>query len=92
VAVYTCPVGIRTILKSASIGNFSGGSTVVGISIIPNGTTDHYVLVFDVALPNNSVELYDLWVVLNPGDEINLYAGAAAVNALFSGTELLIIP
>jgi hypothetical protein len=85
--VFTCPDGWRTIVKDISALNTTTGLTLVqAYSYHPaNGA---YVLLINEQLAGNTSGFWSGWVVLNPGDLVQVAVQEAGVNVWISGTLL----
>lgn len=84
--VYTVPIGHRTILKSLQISSGATAPSVVQVfcSLLPVGNTT----VFSETVPAGELRYRESWLVLEPGDTINVNTQLAGVSYWMSGAEL----
>ena len=87
--LYTVPAGYRTILKSIVIHNNAAAAQQPYVGSKHSGT---YVWEARVALTANGTvgdtAYIAPWIVLNPGDTLQVVPGAASINIVLSGAEL----
>jgi len=85
--VFTCPTGWRTIVKSVSAFNTTAASSLVQ-SYVYHPANGAYVLTLNSTLQANTASFWDGWVVLNPGDLLQVALQVAGINVWASGTLL----
>lgn len=85
VTVYTCPVGVTTILKDARLCTSAGTPGRVVLSVLSGGVA---VSLMDRAFNAVEVQALSTWVVLEPGDTVRVNAAAGEVKLWLSGAEL----
>lgn len=83
---YTCPAGRTAILKDVVMTATGAGNTRAVVAV-NSGALAVYII--DEAIGAGIRHLKSLWIVLEPGDTIQLFSTGATFNARCSGTELL---
>lgn len=84
VTIYTCPSGKTAIIKDVRC-SVPAGSNTRAVVAIRSGASQ--VAFFDVALGVSAIDRQG-FVVLEPGDQVRLFATGAAFIAWLSGAEL----
>lgn len=85
--IYVTPAGFRTIVKSLYVQSNRGTPTLCQVSV---GLQEPGVVIFRASLEISVPHRWDGWLVLNAGDQINVYTDGSDVNLVVSGTELLL--
>jgi hypothetical protein len=86
--VYTAPAGETVLVKSIAVyANAAGVKYFVGAVVAGVGATLYFAT---PAPPDATAEYFDVWVVLQPGDQITVQTTGVATGAriLISGSEL----
>lgn len=83
--VYTVPSGYRFILKFVSVQEVSGSSCIVQLRSGSTGTIFSFVLT--AYSTGTSAQVGNFWIVLNPGDTVQLArSNSGQVTATVSGS------
>jgi hypothetical protein len=86
VTAYTCPAGETTILKDIRASNQSGSPSRLIISAVSGAART--AIVDEAATPLPATIGRSPWVVLQPGDQIELFSLGGVVAVWLSGAEL----
>lgn len=86
VVVYTCPVGIRTIVKSAYFTNSDPTDRLLGLNANLQGPVQ--IVIFREVVKQFVAVGWEGWLVLEEGDFLTVYAQVPGGAAIISGTEL----
>lgn len=87
VLVYTCPAAETAIVKSLAVWSQGGGITYTW-KLRPDAVTGAFP-VLSVVPAANIPEYRDVWLVMLPGNRLELQrSGASAGSVVVSGTEL----
>jgi hypothetical protein len=86
--IYVCPAGFRAILKSYAVTNASSSSMNFFLYIVKPPAGEGARIAQSRTLNVLDTFYNDLWVVLEPGDELVLETGGITASAIVSGTEL----
>lgn len=87
--IYTVPAGKRAIVKSVALLNLYAGTNrvLVNFTLAAGGSVYLATTLGAFASATESIQL-NTWVVLNPGDKIEIDPGSGNVTAIASGAEL----
>ena len=87
--LYTVPAGKRTIVKSVVLQNLNAAAAQATIAIY-NGATElaQWGVHLAAAGAAGDSNADQIWVVLNAGQRLKVFAGAASCSAVASGSEL----
>lgn len=85
---FTCPDGHIVLVKSAAFWNVGAAESQVQVAVALPGASI-VVPVYAAAVPVNTPHAWEGWHVLNPGDTVALYCGAAGTSGWLSGAILL---
>lgn len=89
--LYTCPAGKRTIVKSVVLENTASASQRVFIEVVLHSGGAIQPSVTLGANPSATEAIvWSCWIVLNAGDSIKIQPSANGVQAIVSGTELIL--
>lgn len=83
--IYTCPAGRTAIVKDARMQALGAGNTRAIISVRSGSVA---VYIFDVALQAGQFQATGLFIVLEPGDDMQVYTTGFNANYRVSGSEL----
>lgn len=87
--VYTCPSDTTAILKDFSLNTSSTGGDPLAIAVLKPSSGDYALLLDDEAPPATNVYRQSgTFVVMEPGDELQVYVTTGAWSLLASGAEL----
>jgi hypothetical protein len=84
---FVCPAGQTTIVKSAYLFCDSAVAIKPAIFIRPPGGA-FYSILTNTLIDSYEVGLWEGWVVLNEGDELEVYGDAAGLSYWVSGSIL----
>lgn len=88
--IYTCPAGIRTIVKSVYLFDIGGGG-IVNVSVLTAGSSTDKVLYWVTTGTALIVHKLDpLWTVLEEGDRLQVRLDSANGRFIASGAELIV--
>lgn len=83
--IYTCPAGKTAIVKDVRVQALGAGNTRAIVSV-NSGPTANYLL--DQALGQGQAQVIGLFIVLQPGDFMQVYTTGFNCNYRVSGSEL----
>jgi hypothetical protein len=88
-SLYTCPVGVETVVSSISVANRGTATTTYRLAIRDNGDSIaplHYIA-FDAAVPPNDTIVLTIGAVLEQNDILSVFAGNADLTFQAFGAE-----
>lgn len=85
---WTCPAGHITIVKSFHAYNSSATAVSINMDVIPSGGQFQLYGSIQTVQPNTHFE-WNGWIVLNPGDIVQVVTGGAGACAWVSGAVLV---
>lgn len=85
-AIYTCPAEETAILKDFTLGKFATGALSCTVTVL-RGATAYGLLRVDFPLAV-SIQHFERWIVLMPGDVLRAVTDTGTCTLWVSGTEL----
>lgn len=86
--VYTAAAGSTIVVRDVELANLGTAATLVGCAVLPVSGSGSSALVYAPSLAANSTLHWDGRVVLETGDQLQVFAGGYPVSALISGYSL----
>lgn len=87
VTIYTCPADMTAIVKSVSSNNSNSVSVNDAYAVVRAGETQAYTF-HRVALTTQATEHFQCWIVLEPGDQLQIFATNTNQQLMAAGAEL----